>query len=241
MGEAREFELGNVTLRRRAGELSPGDVVRFSGELYTARDAAHQRFRECLRRGEPLPIPLSGSIIYYAGPTETPPGLPIGSCGPTTASRMDVFTPELMERGLFASVGKGDRSPAVYDAITRAGGLYLCAVGGAGALYAGCVRECRVVAYADLGCESVKRLIVEDMPLIVGITPDGRSLFRGVRHADFPESADGAPQQGGKQADSPKNTGEVASKSGRTSARENERAAAREGKRPVTPEGAARV
>lgn len=160
-----------------ARSLRAGDKILLSGVVYTARDAAHKRFSALLDEGKELPFPLKGSAIYYAGPTPAPEGLPIGSCGPTTSARMDVFAPRLLDLGLSAMIGKGGRSPAVCDAIRRNGAVYLCAIGGAGALAAKAVRSVEVIAFEDLGCESVKRLVVEEFPLIVGIDCAGGSLF----------------------------------------------------------------
>ena len=160
-----------------ARTLRAGDKILLSGVVYTARDAAHKRFSALLDEGKELPFPLKGSAIYYAGPTPAPEGLPIGSCGPTTSARMDVFAPRLLDLGLSAMIGKGGRSPAVCDAIRRNGAVYLCAIGGAGALAAKAVCSVEVIAFEDLGCESVKRLVVEEFPLIVGIDCAGGSLF----------------------------------------------------------------
>lgn len=160
-----------------ARSLRAGDKILLSGVVYTARDAAHKRFSALLDEGKELPFPLKGSAIYYAGPTPAPEGLPIGSCGPTTSARMDVFAPRLLDLGLSAMIGKGGRSPAVCDAIRRNGAVYLCAIGGAGALAAKAVCSVEVIAFEDLGCESVKRLVVEEFPLIVGIDCAGGSLF----------------------------------------------------------------
>lgn len=165
-------------LKDRAGELRAGDSIRLTGTVYTSRDAAHKRIRALIEQGEKLPFDIRGAVIYYAGPTQAKPGMPIGSCGPTTSGRMDPYAPMLMDMGLTATIGKGDRSPDVYDAIKRNGAVYLCAIGGAGALYAGAVESCEVIAFEDLGCESVKRLTVRDFPLIVGIDSRGGSLFR---------------------------------------------------------------
>ena len=178
---------GTTSQRRRvqtehiaqaAGELRAGDTVLLSGTVYTARDAAHKKITEQLERGEEPPFALRNAVVYYAGPTPTPPGLPIGSCGPTTAGRMDVFTPRLLDLGLKAMIGKGERSPEVVDAMVRNGAVYLCAIGGAGALAAKCVQSLEVVAFPELGCESVKRLVVQDFPLIVAIDCLGNSLFQ---------------------------------------------------------------
>ena len=162
-----------------AKTLQAGDQILLSGTLYTARDAAHKRLFAMLDRGEALPFELDGASIYYAGPTPTPKNLPIGSCGPTTSSRMDVFAPRLLDLGLKCMVGKGGRSPEVIDAIRRNNAVYLCAIGGAGALAAKCVRSLEVIAFEDLGCESIKRLEVENFPLFVAIDCRGGSLFEG--------------------------------------------------------------
>ena len=155
----REWKLDTRDLPARAKELSAGDTVLLSGTVYTSRDAAHKRIFELLEKGEQTPYPIRGAVVYYAGPTPTPPGLPIGACGPTTSSRMDVYAPRMLDMGLAAMVGKGPRSPAVCDAIVRNGAVYFCAVGGAGALASKCITSCEVIAFDDLGCESVKRLI----------------------------------------------------------------------------------
>lgn len=163
-----------------SANLKAGDRILLSGTVYTARDAAHKRFMELLDNGDPLPFPIEGSVIFYAGPTPARNGHPVGSCGPTTSSRMDPYTPRLLDLGLAAIIGKGDRSPAVCDAIKRNGALYLCAVGGAGALLAGCITDAEEIAFADLGCESVKRFTIRDMPLFVGIDSNGGSIFKNA-------------------------------------------------------------
>lgn len=160
-----------------ARTLRAGDRLLLSGTVYTARDAAHKKIRALIEAGEPLPFPLDGAVIYYAGPTAAVNGLPVGSCGPTTSSRMDVFTPLLLSRGLAAMVGKGGRSPEVADAIQRYGAVYLCATGGCGALACRCITACDVVAFPELGCESVKRLTFKDFPLVTGIDSVGGNLF----------------------------------------------------------------
>lgn len=164
-------------LRAMAPTLHAGDKVLLSGTIYTARDQAHKRIMALLQAGKQPPFPLAGAAVYYAGPTPTPPGLAIGACGPTTSGRMDPYAPALLDRGLACMIGKGARSPAVCEAIRRNGAVYLCAIGGAGALAARCVQSLEVVAFADLGCESVKRLQVRDFPLIVGIDCQGGNLF----------------------------------------------------------------
>ena len=162
-----------------SSQLRAGDRVLLSGTVYTARDAVHKRFAEAIAAGEPLPIDLRGAAIYYAGPTPEKNGLAVGSCGPTTSSRMDKYTPMLLERGLRCMIGKGGRSERVVEAMKATGGVYFCAIGGAGALYASRIRSCEVVAFSELGCESLKKMVVEDLPVIVGIDSLGGSLFDG--------------------------------------------------------------
>lgn len=157
--------------------LKAGDRILLSGTVYTARDAAHKRFMELLDRGDPLPFSIDGAVIFYAGPTPARHGRPTGSCGPTTSSRMDPYTPRLLDLGLGAMIGKGDRNSSVHESIKRNGALYLCAVGGAGALLAGCITDAEEIAFADLGCESVKRFTIRDMPLFVAIDSRGGSVF----------------------------------------------------------------
>lgn len=165
-------------LREKIGTLKAGDYVTLSGVIYTARDAAHKRICELLSKGEELPFSLKDSVIYYAGPTPAKPGQIIGSCGPTTASRMDAFAPTLLDNGLCAMVGKGKRNQNVIDAIVRNGAIYFCAIGGAGAIASKCVKKCDIIAFPELGCEAVRRLEVEEMPLIVGIDTTGKSAIK---------------------------------------------------------------
>jgi len=159
--------------------LRAGDQILLSGTIYTARDAAHKRLFALLDSGEKLPFELKDASIYYAGPTPAPANLPIGACGPTTSSRMDLFTPRLLDLGLKCMIGKGGRSPEVVEAIRRNNAVYLCAIGGAGALAAKCVRSLEVIAFPDLGCESIKKLQIEDFPLFTAIDCVGGSLFEG--------------------------------------------------------------
>ena len=161
-----------------APKLHAGDRVLLSGTVYTSRDAAHKRYFGLLDEGKPLPFDIKGAAIYYAGPTGTPPHLAIGACGPTTAGRMDPYAPRLLDMGLKCLIGKGQRSEAVCEAIVRNQAVYFCALGGAGALAAKCIKKCDVIAFEDLGCESVKRLEFEDFPLIVGIDCSGGNLFQ---------------------------------------------------------------
>ncbi len=174
---AREIRLDTAELKERASELKAGDRVLLSGVCYTSRDAAHKRIFELLDRGEQPPYPLEGAAVYYAGPTPAPKGLPIGSCGPTTSGRMDPYTPRLLDLGLKCMIGKGKRAPEVVEAMKRNGAVYLCAIGGAGALAAKCIEQVQVIAFEDLGCESVKRLILKEFPLIVGIDSTGESVL----------------------------------------------------------------
>ncbi len=164
-------------LKQRAPELKAGDKILLTGVVYTSRDAAHKRINALLDEGGKLPYELDGAVIYYAGPTPAPEGRPIGSCGPTTSGRMDKFAPRFLDLGLAAMIGKGERNGEVRDAVVRNGAVYLCAVGGAGALAARCIKSCEVIAFEDLGCESVKRLYVEDFPLIVACDCKGGDVF----------------------------------------------------------------
>lgn len=164
-------------------QLRMGDRVLLSGTIYTARDAAHKRLFQLLDQGQVLPFPLKGAVVYYAGPTPGQKGMAVGACGPTTAGRMDAFTPRLLDLGLAAMIGKGERSPAVVEAIARHGACYFAAVGGAGALIAKCVRSAQVIAFDELGCESIKRMEVEDFPLTVAIDSQGNDLFQVGRAA----------------------------------------------------------
>jgi fumarate hydratase subunit beta len=158
--------------------LRAGDAVTITGTIYTARDLAHQRLVETLRRGEPLPLPLAGAIIYYVGPSPAKPGKPIGSCGPTTSYRMDAYTPTLLAAGLKGMIGKGNRSPAVIEALKKFCAVYFAAVGGAAALLAQRVRSARVIAYEELGPEALQELIVEDLPVIVVNDCYGADLYQ---------------------------------------------------------------
>lgn len=169
------------TLRQALASIKAGDEISLSGTVYTARDAAHKRLRAMIEAGEPLPFPLDGAVIYYAGPTPERPGQVIGSCGPTTSSRMDVFTPLMLENGLCAMIGKGPRSAEVVEAVRAHGAAYFCAIGGAGALAALAVKSLEVVAFENLGCESVKRLEIENFPLICGIDAQGGNMFASGR------------------------------------------------------------
>lgn len=172
------IEINVADLGERAKTLRAGDSVVLSGTVYTARDAAHKRITEIMSSGGELPFALKGAVIYYAGPTPAPEGLAIGSCGPTTSSRMDGFAPLLLDNGLIAMIGKGQRSDEVCAAIERNGAVYFCAIGGAGALASKCIKSSEVIAFDDLGCESVKKLEIENFPLIVAIDCCGGNLYK---------------------------------------------------------------
>lgn len=170
-------KLHTKELRQAAESLRAGERILLSGTVFTSRDAAHKRLFALLDAGQPLPFELKDSVIYYSGSTPAPPEMPIGSCGPTTSGRMDIYTPRLHDLGLCATIGKGARSSDVREAIVRNGALYLCALGGAGALAARCVTACEVIAFEELGCEAVKQLEICNFPLIVGIDSYGGDLF----------------------------------------------------------------
>ena len=162
---------------KTAKTLKAGDYVYITGTIYTARDAAHKRMDETLNRNESLPIDVNGNIIYYMGPSPAREGRPIGSAGPTTATRMDKYAPRLLDMGLIGMIGKGKRQKPVVDAIIRNGAVYFAAVGGAGALLAQRIIKSEVVAYDDLGTEAIRKLEVKDFPVIVVIDSDGNNLY----------------------------------------------------------------
>lgn len=180
MENKRNFKCLTLPLSAEDAEaLRAGDYVKLSGTLYTARDAAHKRMYACIAEGAPLPVNLSGQAIYYVGPCFSADGKPTGA-GPTTSGRMDAYAPALYDCGVRATIGKGDRSPAVYEAIKRNKALYLCAVGGAGALYAKAITSFRTAAYDDLGTEAIRQMEVNDFPVIVGIDSRGESIFAKI-------------------------------------------------------------
>ena len=160
--------------------LKAGDYVYISGTIYTARDAAHKRMYEALQNGQEVPMPLKNNIVYYMGPSPAREGRPIGSAGPTTASRMDRYAPKLLDLGLTAMIGKGKRSKEVLDAVKRNGSVYFAAVGGAGALLSKCIKTSEVVAYDDLGTEAIRKLYVEDFPVIVVADCEGGYLYESA-------------------------------------------------------------
>lgn len=160
-----------------ARELRTGDVVTISGTVYTARDAAHKRMIEALDRGEELPIDVKNTILYYLGPSPAREGCPIGSAGPTTASRMDRYAPRLLDMGLTGMIAKGKRNEEVRQAMMRNGAVYFAAVGGAGALLSKRILESEVIAYEDLGPEAIRKLTVENLPVIVVLDVEGNNLY----------------------------------------------------------------
>lgn len=166
-----------------AKKLRAGDAVALTGTIYTARDAAHKRLTELLRDGKELPLSLQGAIIYYAGPTPAPPGRASGSIGPTTSSRMDSYTPELLQLGMAGIIGKGPRGEAVKNALLETGAVYFAAIGGMGALLSECVKSSTLVAFEDLGAEAIRRLEVVGFPAVVAIDAEGHDIYKEGRAA----------------------------------------------------------
>lgn len=158
-------------------KLNAGDYVYITGTIYTARDAAHKRLYEALQRGEELPIDLNNNTLYYLGPSPAREGQVIGSAGPTTSSRMDKYTPLLLEKGLKGMIGKGKRSPEVIEAMEKNHAVYFAAIGGAGALLSKCIKKAEVIAYEDLGTEAIRKLEVENLPVIVVIDEKRNNLY----------------------------------------------------------------
>ena len=169
--------------REKAEELRAGDTVLLTGTVYTSRDAGHKRMCEALARGESLPFDPVDAVIYYVGPTPPQPGAVIGSAGPTTSGRMDAYAPTLMRAGVRGMIGKGARLPQVGEAMRECSAVYFGAIGGAGALLAGCIKKAELIAYEDLGAEALRRLYVEDMPLTVIMDCHGGDLYREGRQA----------------------------------------------------------
>ena len=166
--------------KEEAAALRAGDYVYISGTIYTARDAAHKRMYETLAQGGELPLEMENNVIYYMGPSPAREGRPIGSAGPTTASHMDKYAPDLLDLGLIGMIGKGKRSQAVKEAIVRNGAVYFAAVGGAGALLSKSITKSEVIAYDDLGTEAIRKLEVKDFPVIVVIDSEGTDLYEAV-------------------------------------------------------------
>jgi fumarate hydratase subunit beta len=162
--------------------LHSGDKVLITGFVYTARDAAHKRLIELIDKGQELPFDIKGQVIYYVGPTPPKPGKPIGSAGPTTSYRMDTYTVKLLEKGLKATIGKGNRTPPVIEAMKKYKAVYLAAVGGAGALISKTIKKAEIIAYEDLGPEAIRKLHVEDFPAVVVNDVYGNDLYEiGVK------------------------------------------------------------
>lgn len=172
------YDINTADLKQIAPKLRAGDTVTLTGTLYTARDAAHKRIVEAMDKGEALPFDLNGAAIYYAGPTPAKPNQVIGSVGPTTSGRMDPYAPKLLDAGLSCMIGKGARSKPVVDAMKRNGSVYMVAIGGAGAVKADSIKNVEVIAYDELGCESVKRLTVEGFTAIVSMDCEGGNLYK---------------------------------------------------------------
>ena len=171
------MELHITAPLQEARKLKAGDYVYITGTIYTARDAAHKRMYDALQKGESLPLDVKNNIIYYMGPAPAREGRPIGSAGPTTASRMDKYAPTLLDMGLVGMIGKGKRTEAVREAIVRNGAVYFAAVGGAGALLSKSIKSSEVIAYEDLGTEAIRKLEVENFPVIVVIDAEGNNLY----------------------------------------------------------------
>ena len=170
-----------------AKTLHAGDSVLVTGTIYTSRDAGHKRMCEALARGEKLPFDPENATIYYVGPTPAKPGQVIGSAGPTTSGRMDAYAPTMMSVGARGMIGKGARLPEVVEAMKKYSGIYFGAIGGAGALLAKCIKKSELIAYEDLGAEALRKLYVEDMPLVVIIDSEGRNLYEEGRAAYLAE------------------------------------------------------
>ena len=177
------IDIGN--LKNEIEEIKSGDIVYISGNIYTARDAAHKRMIEGLEKGEELPFDVSDQVIYYMGPSPARPGKIIGSAGPTTSSRMDKYTPKLLDMGLLGMIGKGIRSNDVKEAVVRNKAIYCATIGGAGALLSKCITHSEVVAYEDLGTEAVRRLTVKEFPAIVILDTKGGDLYKEVEEAAY--------------------------------------------------------
>lgn len=177
------IDIGN--LKNEIEEIKSGDIVYISGKIYTARDAAHKRMIEGLEKGEELPFDVSDQVIYYMGPSPARPGKIIGSAGPTTSSRMDKYTPKLLDMGLLGMIGKGIRSNDVKEAVVRNKAIYCATIGGAGALLSKCITHSEVVAYEDLGTEAVRRLTVKEFPAIVILDTKGGDLYKEVEESAY--------------------------------------------------------
>ena len=169
--------------REKVRDLKAGDSCLFTGVIYTARDAAHKRLCELLDKGQPLPIDVENAVIYFVGPTPAKPGQAIGSAGPTTSYRMDAYSPALIAKGQTGMIGKGKRNDEVIAAMKEHGAVYFGAIGGCGALLSKCIKKAEIVAYEDLGAEAIRRLEVEDFPVVVIIDSEGNNLYETGRQA----------------------------------------------------------
>lgn len=176
----------HVTLpmtKQQAAALHAGDSVLLSGTIYTARDAAHKRLYDMMQNGETLPFDLTGASIYYVGPSPAQPGMAVGSAGPTTSSRCDKYTPDMLDAGLRVMLGKGKRSDAVKQAVVRNGAVYLAATGGAGAMLARCIKDAEMVAFPELGTEAVRKLTIENFPAVVILDAHGGDYYETARQS----------------------------------------------------------
>ncbi len=178
-----QIKLTTPLTREAARMLKAGDSCLISGVIYTARDAAHKRLCELVAQGKELPMDVKDAMIYFVGPTPARPGQAIGSAGPTTSYRMDAYSPILIEQGLTGMIGKGKRGPEVIAAMKEYGAVYFGAIGGCGALLSKCIKKAEIVAYEDLGAEAIRRLEVEDFPVIVVIDSQGNNLYESGRAA----------------------------------------------------------
>ena len=175
------MEIGTPITDEIISSLNMGDMVYLSGKIYTARDAAHKKLAELIESGEQLPFDFNGQVVFYAGPAPARPPKPIGSVGPTTAGRMDLYSPLLISKGLKVMIGKGLRSQEVTDAIVKYRGIYFAATGGIAALMAKCVKSSKLITFEELGTEAVRELLVEKLPLVVAIDSRGRNIYESGR------------------------------------------------------------
>ncbi len=182
-----QYTLNTPLTKDKLHNLKAGDYVRLSGTIYSARDAAHIRIHQALAESEDPPIPLTDAAIYYMGPTPSRDSHPLGSAGPTTASRMDKYTPELLDLGVSAVIGKGRRADYITDSLVKNHAVYFAAVGGAGALLSQCITESQVIAYEGLGTEAIRQLTIKDFPVIVIIDSSGNNLYEQVYSKIPPE------------------------------------------------------
>lgn len=176
--------------RESVRDIKAGDACLLSGVIYTARDAAHKRLVELVEKGEPLPFDVRNATIYYVGPTPAKPGRVIGSAGPTTSYRMDAYSPSLIREGETGMIGKGKRGDEVVEAMKTYGAVYFAAIGGAGALLASCIKKAEIVCYEDLGAEAVRRLEVEDLPVVCVIDCEGNDLYKKGRKEYLDSASD---------------------------------------------------